>query len=161
MQSQMPSKDDTYKIPDDMKQIIARILALQSLATDPGQRVAMTGTVMLWIKIGLTMKYGNWSLVPSDYQETFSVDRETWQHAMITFSKGSEFWGHALLPCQDITEDMAIIASMENMLDYRQLDYNFTSHMFGPNAFEVEDESERKRMENDTMNRHMKGVPSL
>jgi hypothetical protein len=154
----MPS-DNTYKIPDDMKQIIARILALQSLATDPGQKIAMAGTVMQWIKIGLVMKYGDWSLVPANYQQIFAEDRETWQHAMITYTKGIEFWGHALLPCQDITEDMAIIASMENMLDYRQLDYNFTTHMFGQNALELEDAAEQERMELDNMKRHKREVP--
>jgi len=148
-----------YKIPDDTKMIIARVIALQTLATDPGHKITMAGAVMHWVTCGLALKYGNKDLVPSEYIATLEEDRIIWQEAMLKYNQGAEFWAHALLPCQDIVEDLIVIAAIENMLDYRQIDYNFTTHMFGPNAYQMEDDEDRARLERDTAKRM--GAPGL
>ncbi len=48
----------TIGIPDDMKVTIAKVIALQSLATDPGQIISITAATMRWVKVGLVEKYG-------------------------------------------------------------------------------------------------------
>jgi hypothetical protein len=130
-----------------MKITIAKVIALQSLATEPGQQIAMTASAMRWVRVGLVMKYGSWEAVPSNYQETFRHDRELWQMAMLNYGKGDEYWPHALLPCQDIADDMAEIAAVNDMLDYRQVDYNFTVATFGPSAYDVEEEEAKQKKE--------------
>lgn len=145
----MPTTKDSpqFKIPDDMKVTIAKVIALQSLATDPGQQIAMTASAMRWVRVGLVLKYGEWKDVPTKYQDIFDRARTLWQSAMLNYGKGAEFWPHALLPCQDIADDMAEIAAVNDMLDYRQVDYNFTVATFGPSAYQLEEEEARKRSE--------------
>lgn len=143
-----------------MKITIAKVIALQSLATEPGQQIAMTASAMRWVRVGLVMKYGNWSQVPSTYQEIFEHDRQLWQQAMINYGRGSEFWTHALLPCQDIADDMAEIAAVNDMLDYRQVDYNFTVATFGPSAYQIEEDEERARLEEQQRATEQRLMPS-
>jgi len=130
----MPSEpgEPQYTVPDDMKITIAKVIALQSLATDPGQQLAMTASVMRWVRVGLVLRYGSWENVPDTYKEQFTECRENWQDAIRQHGLGSEFWPHAMMRCADVADEMAVIAGIEDMLDYRQLDFNFTEQIFGP-----------------------------
>ena len=144
----MPSeKEAEFSVPEDMKSTIARVIALFTLTTDPSHIVRLASSLLHWVKAGLIMKYGDWSAVPEEYQDTFMEDRDAWQKAMKTYGVGSEHWPDALLIAHDIADDMITIAAFENMLDYRQIDYNFSSHMFGPNANEVEQNKEQVERE--------------
>lgn len=145
-----------YTIPDDLKVTIAKFLALQSLATDPGQQLMMTAAVMRWVRVGLYIKYNGMPsrLMPDNeqytnrtYEQTFNDNRELWHQAMKAYNTGMEFWGNALLRCADIADDMATIAGIENMLDYRQLDFNLTQASFGPSMLDIEEENHQKARE--------------
>ena len=146
----MPAQKDPqikFTIPDDLKITIAKVIALQSLATDPGQQIAMTASAMRWVRVGLVARYGPWPNVTAEYRQVFASDRELWQSAMLNYGKGDEYWPHALLACHDIADDMAEIAAVNDMLDYRQVDYNFTVATFGPSAYQLEEEEARKKSE--------------
>lgn len=152
--------NETCKIPDDMKATISKMIALQSLGTDPGQKIMMTASAMQWVMAGLVVKYGRSEDVPSDYQAIFEEDRRMWQDAMLKYGKGAEFWPHALLPCMDIAEDMIVIASLENMLDYRQIDFNMSVATFGPNADMIREEEMRAKNESVREEDRRRGMPA-
>jgi hypothetical protein len=132
-------------IPDDMKVTIAKVIALQSLATDPGQMLGMTRSTMRWVKLGLVLRYSHWDYVPEEYRSIFIECRNLWQGAMMNYGKGMEFWAAAMLPCADVADDMIMIAGMEEMLDYRQMDYNFTNAVFGMDAWQMEEKEAREK----------------
>lgn len=132
-------------IPDDMKVTIAKVIALQSLATDPGQMLAMTASTMRWVKLGLVLRYAHWKNVPEEYRIIFTECRNLWQSAMTMYGKGMEFWAASMLPCADVGDDMVMIAGMEEMLDYRQMDYNFTNAVFGMDAWQMEEKEAREK----------------
>jgi hypothetical protein len=136
---------EKFKVPDDIKATIGRMIALQSLATDPGQRILLAASVMQWIRVGLSIKYGSWDEVPERYHDTFDADRDLWQNAMMQYGRGAEFWSHALLPCQDIADDMVHIAGVECLIDYRQFEYNMTEATYGKSAYQLEEESAREQ----------------
>lgn len=145
-----------YTIPDDLKVTIAKFLALQSLATDPGQQLMITAAVMRYVRLGIYMKYNEMPgrLMPDNerytnrtYQQAFASGREFYQESMQMYNKGQEFWGQALLRCADIADDMATIAAIENMLDYRQLDFNLTQASFGPSMLDIEEAAQQKERE--------------
>jgi hypothetical protein len=141
-----------YSIPDDLKVTIAKFLALQSLATDPGQQLMMTAAVMRWVRVGLYIKYNGMPIrympdTKDTYEKIFEENRDLWQDAMKAYNTGMEFWGVALLRCADIADDMATIAGIENMLDYRQLDFNLTQASFGPSSLDIEAEKEQTARE--------------
>jgi hypothetical protein len=132
-------------IPDDMKVTIAKVIALQSLATDPGQIISITAATMRWVKVGLVIKYGRWDQVPQQYQKILESCRLCWMDAVRQYGSGMEFWANAMMPCSDIATDMAVIAGMENMMDYRQVDFNFTNAVFGLDAWQIEDQEAREK----------------
>lgn len=132
-------------IPDDMKVTIAKVIALQSLATDPGQIISITAATMRWVKVGLVVKYGRWDLVPTQYRERLESCRLLWVDAVRQYGTGMEFWANAMMPCSDIATDMAVIAGLENMMDYRQVDFNFTNAVFGLDAWQIEDQEAREK----------------
>jgi hypothetical protein len=132
-------------IPDDMKVTIAKVIALQSLATDPGQIISITAATMRWVKVGLVIKYGRWDQVPQQYQKILESCRLCWMDAVRQYGSGMEFWANAMMPCSDIATDMAVIAGLENMMDYRQVDFNFTNAVFGLDAWQIEDQEAREK----------------
>jgi hypothetical protein len=132
-------------IPDDMKVTIAKVIALQSLATDPGQIISITAATMRWVKVGLVVKYGKWDKVPAIYQDKFEKSRLLWMDAIRLYGSGMEFWSNAMMPCSDIATDMAVIAGLENMMDYRQVDFNFTNAVFGLDAWQIEEKEAREK----------------
>ena len=132
-------------IPDDMKVTIAKVIALQSLATDPGQIISITAATMRWVKVGLVVKYGRWDLVPTQYRERLESCRLLWVDAVRQYGTGMEFWANAMMPCSVIATDMAVIAGLENMMDYRQVDFNFTNAVFGLDAWQIEDQEAREK----------------
>lgn len=135
----------TIGIPDDMKVTIAKVIALQSLATDPGQIISITAATMRWVKVGLVVKYGKWDKVPAAYQDQIERCRLIWMDAVRQYGSGMEFWANAMMPCSDIANDMAVIAGLENMMDYRQVDFNFTNAVFGLDAWQLEEKEAREK----------------
>lgn len=136
--------ESPYGIPDDMKVTIAKVIALQSLATDPGQIISITAATMRWVKVGLVVKYGKWESVPEKYRDLMESDRLMWMDAVRQYGTGMEFWANAMMPCSDIANDMAVIAGLENMMDYRQIEFNFTNAMFGMDAAQLEEKKARE-----------------
>lgn len=132
-------------IPDDMKVTIAKVIALQSLATDPGQIISITAATMRWVKVGLVIKYGGLEKIPDEYQDVMERDRLMWMDAVRQYGTGMEFWATAMMPCSDIANDMAVIAGIEEMMDYRQVDFNFTNAVFGLDAWQVEEREAKER----------------
>lgn len=153
----MPS-DERFKVPDDIKATIGKMIALQSLSTDPGQRILLAASVMQWVQVGLSIKYGTWEEVPSKYHTMFVDDRKLWQDSMTQFSRGAEFWAHALLPCQDIVNDMVHAAGVEGLIDYKQFEYDFTQATYGPSAYQLEEEEAREKHTQD-MHRRVPPTP--
>jgi hypothetical protein len=142
---------DTLSIPDDMKVTIAKVIALQSLATDPGQIISITAATMRWVKVGLVVKYGRWDKVPAVYQETMERCRLLWMDAVSQYGSGMEFWANAMMPCSDVANEMAVIAGLENMMDYRQVDFNFTNAVFGLDAWQLEEQEAREKRAKDAV----------
>jgi hypothetical protein len=138
-------------IPDDMKVTIAKVIALQSLATDPGQIISITSATIRWVKVGLVIKYGRWDNVPEVYRNTMDKCRILWMDAVRQYGSGEEFWANAMMPCSDIGNDMAVIAGLENMMDYRQVDFNFTNAVFGLDAWQVEEQEAREKKARDAV----------
>jgi len=144
MRDEMSSMPDApFGIPDDMKATIAKVIALQSLATDPGQIISITAATIRWVKVGLVVKYGKWQKVPEEYKKTIDECRLMWMDAVRQYGSGMEFWANAMMPCSDVANDMAVIAGIENMMDYRQIEFNFTNAMFGLDATQIEEKKNR------------------
>ncbi len=132
-------------IPEDMKLTISKVIALQSLATDPGQIISITASVLRWVTVGLVIRYGSWGKIPDDYQEKIHKCRLLWMDAVRQYGSGDEFWANAIMPCSDIATDMTVIAGLEEMMDYRQMEYNFTQAVFGLDAWQVEEKEAREK----------------
>ncbi len=132
-------------IPDDVKKTIAKVIALQSLATDPGQIISITAAVIRWVTVGLVIRYGRWETVPFEYQQKCERCRLMWMDAVRQYGSGMEFWANAMMPCNDIATDMTVVAAIEDMMDYSQMEYNFTQAVFGLDAWQLEEKEAREK----------------
>lgn len=100
-----------------------------SCATDPGHILIMTRNFIRWVKVGLAVKYECLDAIPEDYSITMAQCLEIWKDAQIEHGSNTELWPVAIMKCFDAADDVAIIAGLEDLLDYAVIDYNFTQHM--------------------------------
>lgn len=141
----MPSdKVETFKVPDDIKATIGKMIALQSLATDPGQKISLSGELINWVMAGLVVRYGR-DKVPDAYLAELTLTRDLWIEALNKYMTGGDYWGQALMRIRDVSGSMIVIAAVEQLIDYKQMEYDFTAATYGPSAYQLEDESARDR----------------
>jgi hypothetical protein len=116
-------------VPADMKLSIGKIAALHAVATDPGHILILTRSLLGWVRTALMVKFdGNPS---QDYNQTIDTLNKTWREAMAIFGSSNENWPVALMMCADIATETCIIAGREDLMDYKEFDFNLTSALYG------------------------------
>jgi hypothetical protein len=112
-----------------MKATIGKIAALQAVATDPGHSLTLCRSLLRWVKVGLTVKYGN---IPEKYRKQLDRLRDLWDDAENSYGSSSEAWPIAMIMCADVADECSIIAGYEDLMDYKEFDFNLTNAYLSP-----------------------------
>jgi hypothetical protein len=115
-------------ISNELRETISTFAVLQSVATDTGHTLKMTGELISWVRQGLVAKYGfHLEDIPDkEIRELMDPNNPDgpiaqWGYAVDTYASSHLFWGVTLKICREVAQVVTSIAISEDMLDYQLL----------------------------------------
>ncbi|MFA5137159.1 MAG: hypothetical protein WC489_07280 [Patescibacteria group bacterium] len=115
-------------LSNELKSTIGRIAALQSVVTDPGHILYLSRALLRWVRVGLVVKYRK---IPDHYKRDLDYFRDLWDQAQKEYGSSNEAWPLAMMKCSDIADYASEIAGLEDLMDYKEFDFDLTQALFG------------------------------
>lgn len=126
------------KITPDMKRTIGKVVAMQAVATEAGQNIMMTRAMCRVVLTGLNIKYDK--NIPEDLRVLFERVVSSWQLAVTEYGSSNENWPVALMRCANIADEVAIVAGVEDLMDYREFENNISLALTHPPSMDDHDQ---------------------
>jgi hypothetical protein len=132
-------------LSNELRETISTLAVLQSVATNTGHLLELTGTLMSWIEAALIQKYG-YELDELDpyvyelmYSEPAGTDKEgniiptsildKWERAIDVYNASAHHWGIAVKICREVRTGLISIGIMEDMFDLQVMTVSFMDEM--------------------------------
>ena len=145
----MVSKDE---LSNELRETISTFAVMQSVATDVGHTLKLTGELINWVRNGLVQKYGrNLEDIPDpSIREIMDPDNPDgpiaqWEYAVDVYTSSHQLWGTTMKVCREINQIVTGIAISEDMLDYQLVAQSISDKMQSMMAAPDEDKPAPKR----------------
>jgi hypothetical protein len=80
------------EVPADLKQMLARMLAISTVATDPGHVVQLSGNFLIYVTAALAAKYEG--EIPPEITTVLQQARDGHMAALLEHGESAERWPH-------------------------------------------------------------------
>ena len=141
------------EVSNELRETISTLAVLQSVATNTGHLLELTGTLISWIESALVQKYGyeltNIEPHVHDLLYAPSADKnnpisllDKWELAVDVYSASAQNWGYAVKACREIRTGLISIGIREEMFDLQVMSHNFMDEMKAMRMEEAETNNE-------------------
>jgi len=141
---------ESNEVSNELRETISTLAVLQSVATNTGHLLELTGTLISWIEAALVQIYGYeltdmdphvremlYAAPVDEHNPSSLLDK--WEMAVDVYSASQQNWGYAVKACREIRTGLISIGIMEDMLDYKVMNHNFMDEMRAMRLEEIED----------------------